>query len=35
MTENSKGVAAMLGACLIWGLSPLYYKLLSPRWSRA
>jgi chloramphenicol-sensitive protein RarD len=29
MTENSKGVAAMLGACLIWGLSPLYYKLLA------
>lgn len=23
------GVLAMIGACLIWGLSPLYYRLLS------
>lgn len=23
------GVMAMIGACLIWGLSPLYYRLLS------
>jgi len=29
MTETQKGVFAMLGACVIWGLSPLYYKLLS------
>lgn len=24
-----QGVAAMIGACVIWGLSPLYYRLLS------
>ena len=29
MTEVQKGVFAMVGACMIWGLSPLYYKLLS------
>ncbi|WP_397544695.1 EamA family transporter RarD [Roseovarius salis] len=29
MSESFKGVAAMLCACIIWGLSPLYYKLLS------
>ena len=28
MTDPAKGVAAMLAACTIWGLSPLYYKLL-------
>jgi chloramphenicol-sensitive protein RarD len=28
MSEASKGVAAMVGACLVWGLSPLYYALL-------
>lgn len=28
MSESVKGVAAMLAACSIWGLSPLYYKLL-------
>ena len=28
MTEVQKGVLAMVVACLIWGLSPLYYKLL-------
>jgi len=28
MSESVKGIAAMLGACTIWGLSPLYYKLL-------
>lgn len=28
MTEAGKGVIAMVGACCIWGLSPLYYKLL-------
>ena len=28
MTEIQKGVLAMVFACLIWGLSPLYYKLL-------
>lgn len=29
MSERAKGVAAMIGACSIWGLSPIYYKLLS------
>ena len=29
MSEQVKGVAAILGACTIWGLSPLYYKLLA------
>lgn len=29
MTETQKGVVAMIGACVVWGLSPLYYKLLS------
>ncbi|RBI69092.1 EamA family transporter RarD [Roseovarius sp. TE539] len=29
MTEAVKGVMAMVAACTIWGLSPLYYKLLS------
>ena len=29
MTEATKGVAAMIGACTIWGLSALYYKLLA------
>ncbi|MFC2967809.1 EamA family transporter RarD [Acidimangrovimonas pyrenivorans] len=28
MTEARKGILAMVGACTIWGLSPLYYKLL-------
>lgn len=28
MTEVQKGVLATVVACLIWGLSPLYYKLL-------
>ena len=28
MTETGKGVAAMLMACVVWGLSPLYYKTL-------
>jgi chloramphenicol-sensitive protein RarD len=28
MGEAQRGVMAMVGACLIWGLSPLYYKLL-------
>ena len=28
MSEVQKGVLAMLVACLVWGLSPLYYKLL-------
>lgn len=28
MTESSKGVLAMVVACSIWGLSPLYYKEL-------
>ena len=29
MTEATKGVLAMIGACLIWGLAPIYYKALS------
>lgn len=29
MTEAQKGVAAMAFACAVWGLSPLYYKLLA------
>lgn len=29
MTEISKGLAAILAACMIWGLSPLFYKELA------
>jgi chloramphenicol-sensitive protein RarD len=29
MSEAMKGVLAMIGCCTIWGLSPLYYKLLT------
>lgn len=29
MTETNKGVLAMIGCCVIWGLSPIYYSLLS------
>ena len=29
MSDRSKGVWAMVAACVIWGLSPLYYKLLA------
>ena len=29
MTEGTKGLLAMVGACSIWGLSPIYYKLLA------
>lgn len=29
MTDSARGIWAMVLACLIWGLSPLYYKLLS------
>ncbi len=29
MTETHKGIVAMIGACVVWGLSPLYYKMLS------
>lgn len=29
MREAPKGVLAIAGACVIWGLSPIYYKLLS------
>lgn len=28
MGEGAKGVAGLVGACVIWGLSPLFYKLL-------
>ncbi|MCK0150896.1 EamA family transporter RarD [Marivita sp. S6314] len=29
MTDTRKGVLALLAACTIWGLSPLFYKALS------
>ena len=29
MTDSGKGIAAMVSACTIWGLTPLYYKLLT------
>lgn len=29
MTQAGQGVLAMMAACTIWGLSPLYYKLLA------
>lgn len=29
MAEGTKGVAALVAACTVWGLSPLYYALLS------
>ncbi|MGJ8584815.1 MAG: EamA family transporter RarD [Marinosulfonomonas sp.] len=29
MTETNKGVLAMIGCCVIWGLSPIYYRALS------
>lgn len=29
LSEPAKGVLAMLGACTVWGLSPIYYKLLA------
>ncbi|GAA6190819.1 EamA family transporter RarD [Phaeobacter sp. NW0010-22] len=29
MSETAKGVLAMVGACVVWGLSPLFYKLLA------
>lgn len=29
MTQTTKGIIAMIGACTVWGLSPLYYKQLS------
>lgn len=29
MNEHSKGVSAMVGACMIWGLSPIFYKQLA------
>ncbi|MFW2586670.1 EamA family transporter RarD [Sagittula sp. SSi028] len=29
MSSTTQGVLAMIGACTIWGLSPMYYKLLS------
>lgn len=29
MTEPAKGVLAMIAACMIWGLSPIYYKILA------
>lgn len=28
MTETKKGILALIGACSIWGLSPLFYKAL-------
>lgn len=29
MDQTAKGIVAMIAACVIWGLSPLYYKLLT------
>jgi chloramphenicol-sensitive protein RarD len=29
MTETAKGIAAIIATCVIWGLSPIYYKALS------
>jgi chloramphenicol-sensitive protein RarD len=29
MSETVKGVLAMVAACIVWGLSPLFYKLLA------
>ncbi|THD72663.1 EamA family transporter RarD [Thalassobius vesicularis] len=29
MTQNKSGILALVGACTVWGLSPLYYKLLA------
>lgn len=29
MTEGQKGIVAIIAACVIWGLSPLFYKLLT------
>jgi chloramphenicol-sensitive protein RarD len=29
MTETRKGILSLVGACLIWGLAPIYYKLLA------
>ena len=29
MSETTKGMIAMVAACTIWGLSPLYWNLLS------
>lgn len=29
MTEPAKGIFAIVTACVVWGLSPLYYKLLA------
>lgn len=29
MTDSRKGILAMVAACTVWGLSPLYYKLLA------
>ncbi|MGR3660669.1 MAG: EamA family transporter RarD [Paracoccaceae bacterium] len=29
MSETTKGVLAMIVACVVWGLSPIYYKLIA------
>ncbi|MEM9971533.1 MAG: hypothetical protein AAF762_10600 [Pseudomonadota bacterium] len=29
MTDSAKGILAMVAACTIWGMSPLFYALLS------
>ncbi|MCP5036321.1 MAG: EamA family transporter RarD [Rhodobacteraceae bacterium] len=29
MSESGKGIWAMVAACVVWGLSPMYYKLLA------
>jgi len=29
MTRTKQGILAMIAACVLWGLSPLFYKALS------
>ena len=29
MTDSTKGFAAMIAACCVWGLSPIFYKMLA------
>lgn len=29
MNRTAQGILAILAACVIWGLSPLYYNLLT------
>jgi len=29
MSETKKGILAIIAACMIWGLSPIFYKALT------